>query len=112
MPAKKPGERDRLFETRWVHVFEEDTDEGEVYRPETAASPSRAGRGVGSPSRPDGTARVFLPGPDDRLVEVAARWEAEGERAAVSASRGAGKSATVIRIRDRSATRLVISRSK
>ena len=109
---KKPGERDPLFRTRWIHVFEEDTAEGEVYRPETEDVPlSRRPRRRLSLS-PDGTARVLVPGPDDRLVEVAARWEAEGERAAVSASRGAGKSATVIRIRDRSATRLVISRSK
>jgi hypothetical protein len=109
---KKSGERDPLFRTRWVHVFEEDTAEGEVYRPETEDVPlSRRPRRRLSLS-PDGTARVLVPGPDDRLVEVPARWEAEGERAAVSASRGAGKSATVIRIRDRSATRLVISRSK
>jgi hypothetical protein len=109
---KKPGERDHLFRTRWIHVFEEDTAEGEVYRPETEDVPlSRRPRRRLSLS-PDGTARVLVPGPDDRLVEVPARWEAEGERAAVSAVRGAFKSATVIRIRDRSATRLVISKSK
>jgi hypothetical protein len=109
---KKPGERDPLFRTRWIHVFEEDTAEGEVYRPETEDVPlSRRPRRRLSLS-PDGTARVLVPGPDDRLVEVPARWEAEGERPAVSASRGASRSAMVIRIRDRSATRLVISRSK
>ena len=30
----KTGSNDLLFATRWVHVFEEDTPNGAVYRPE------------------------------------------------------------------------------
>ena len=51
-----------------------------------------------------------MPGPDDRLVETPARWEAEGEQVVIRASRGAGKAQAVIRIRDRSPTRLVVSK--
>ena len=91
-------------------MFEEDTAEGEVYRPETDDVPlSRRPRRRLSLS-PDGTARVLVPGPDDRLVETPARWEAEGEQVVIRSSRGAGKSQTVIRIRDRSPTRLVVSK--
>ena len=33
------SKQDRLFETRWVHVFEEDTPAGAVYRPEESDIP-------------------------------------------------------------------------
>jgi hypothetical protein len=59
---------------------------------------------------PDGTARVSVSGPDDRLVETPARWEAEGERVVARSSRGAGKAQTVIRIRERSPTRLIVGK--
>ena len=104
---RKPTTRDALFETRWIHVFEEDTPEGEVYRPETEDVPlSRRPRRRLSFS-PDGTAHVEVPGPDDRPVEVEARWEAEGEPAA-PAKRSAVTAQAVIRIRDRSPTRIVV----
>jgi len=91
-------------------MFEEDTAEGEVYRPETDDVPlSRRPRRRLSLS-PDGTARVLLPGPDDRLVETPARWEAEGGPVVVRSNRGAGKSRTVIRILDRTSTRLVVGK--
>jgi hypothetical protein len=91
-------------------MFEEDTAEGEVYRPETDDVPlSRRPRRRLSLS-PDGTARVLMPGPDDRLVESPARWEAEGGQAVVRSSRSAGKAEAVIRIRERSRTRLVVSK--
>ena len=69
-----------LFETRWVHVFEEDGPEGQVYRPETGkVPPSRRPRRRVSFS-PDGSARVTVSGPDDRLHEVEAHWsEKDGE---------------------------------
>jgi hypothetical protein len=103
-------DRDALFETRWVHVFEEDTPEGEVYHPETDDVPlSRRPRRRLSFS-PDGTARILVPGPDDRFVETPGRWEEEGGPAVVT--RGAERARTVIRIRDRTPTRLVISKER
>jgi hypothetical protein len=110
--AKKPAARDPLFRTRWVHVFEEDTADGEVYRPETEDVPlSRRPRRRLLLS-PDGTARVLVAGPDDRTVELPARWVAEGEPAPEGASRSAGRAGTVIRIRERSPARLVVSKSR
>ena len=63
-----------LFAATWVHVFEEDGAEGQVYRPETGELPlSRRPRQRVSFSR-DGSATVVVSGPDDRLVQHAARW--------------------------------------
>jgi hypothetical protein len=69
-----------LFAATWVHVFEEDGAEGEVFRPETGEVPlSRRPRQRVSFSR-DGSARVVVSGPDDRLQEIEARWvEQDGE---------------------------------
>jgi hypothetical protein len=89
-------------------MFEEDTGEGEVYRPETDDVPlSRRPRRRLSLS-PDGTARVLMPGPDDRRVETSARWEAVGDPVVVPTSRGAGKTQAVVRILDQSPTRLLV----
>ncbi len=69
-----------LFETVWVHVFEEDTPEGAVYRPVDGEVPrSRRPRERLSFSA-DGSARLVVAGPDDRLGETKARWtEKDGE---------------------------------
>jgi hypothetical protein len=102
-----PDKDDALFATRWVHVFEEDTADGEVYRPETDDVPlSRRPRRRLSLS-PDGSARVLVPGPDDRLVETPATWEAEGVQLVIRPN-GDDQRKNVIRIRDRSPTRLVV----
>ena len=52
-----------LFSTRWVHVFEEDTPEGAVYRPDDEHVPlSRKPRGW-LEFHEDGSATIFAPGP-------------------------------------------------
>ena len=45
MAAKKEPPNDRLFATRWVHVFEEDTADGAVIDPKTIKCRFRGGRG-------------------------------------------------------------------
>jgi hypothetical protein len=103
----KPGEDDALFGVRWIHVFEEDTPDGEVFRPETDDIPlSRRPRRRLELSA-DGTARLFVPGPDDRLVETPATWEDEAGEL-VLRSRGGDRRRAVVRIRDRSPTHLVV----
>lgn len=82
-----------LFAARWVHVFEEDGAEGQVYRPETGEVPlSRRPRQRVSFAR-DGSARVVVSGPDDRLQEIEAHWvEKDGEiTVTTSATRAAAK---------------------
>jgi hypothetical protein len=107
-----PGDRDGLFGTRWIHMFEEDTAEGEVYRPETDDVPlSRRPRRRIELSE-DGSARIVMPGPDDRPVESSAAWQKEGGDLMLRGyPRGRGDP-TVLRIVSHSPTRLVIRKSK
>lgn len=99
MTPDRPDSSDRLFSTRWVHVFEEDTPDGAVYRPESGSIPlSRRPREqleIGS----DGRATLFLPGPDDRLVARPATWADRDVP-----ERGGAE----VRIVDRSPQRLVV----
>ncbi|HEX9188952.1 MAG TPA: hypothetical protein VGB87_17870 [Vicinamibacteria bacterium] len=101
----KGSEREGLFGVRWIHVFEEDTGDAEVFRPETADVPlSRRPRRRLELS-PDGTARILVPGPDDRLVESRGIWRAEAERG----SAGEGAEVRLIRVREHSPARLVVA---
>ena len=98
-----------LFETSWVHVFEEDGKEGDVYRPEGGELPlSRRPRQRLSFSR-DGSARLVVSGPDDRLHEVEARWTEEKGEITVSAEAGAG-SVRTLRVRVQSRDCLLVRR--
>ena len=98
-----------LFATAWVHVFEEDGAEGAVYRPAGGELPlSRRPRQRLSFS-PDGSARLVVAGPDDRLHEVEAHWTEEQGEITVSAEAAAG-SATTLRVRVRSSDCLLVRR--
>jgi hypothetical protein len=95
---------EELFTTGWVHVFEEDTAEGAVYRPENSDIPLSRRPRERLKLEPDGTAVLYTSGPDDRYVEQSATWRDEGGAVVVRA-RG-GRSA--LRIVDRSPTRLLV----
>jgi hypothetical protein len=67
----------KLYGTVWVHVFEQDTEEGAVFLPEDADIPlSRRPRDRMRLSA-DGTASFLVPGPDDRYLRKPARWRSE-----------------------------------
>jgi hypothetical protein len=96
-----------LFSKRWVHVFEEDGPEGAVYRPEDEDIPlSRRPRQRLAFSR-DGTARIGVAGPDDRVREVEGRWREEGGEIKVTRSSTAAEE---MRVRVRSADCLLVRR--
>jgi hypothetical protein len=102
--SAKRAAHDPLFERRWVHVFEEDTAAGAVYRAEGDAIPlSRRPREQLELAR-DGSARFFVPAPDDRLVEQPASWQKEDDEFVVRVRDGRAE----LRIVDRSPTRLVV----
>jgi hypothetical protein len=106
-PGKRPA-RDRLFGRRWVHVFEEDTSAGAVYRAEDESIPlSRRPREYLELER-GGKARLFMPGPDDRPMERPGTWHEEGG-ALVIRPQGGG---TELRIVDRSEARLVVQAAR
>jgi hypothetical protein len=96
--------RDALFGPTWVHVFEEDTPAGAVYRAEDGDIPlSRRPRARLKLDR-DGSAHVFVPGPADRPVEQAAHWRDENGVLVVRSS----DSRIELRITERSPERLVV----
>ncbi len=99
-----PANDEALFRTAWVHVFEEDVGEDAVYRPDDGDIPlSRRPRGRFRIER-DGTATLFLPGPDDRYVEHPATWSDERGVLTVQAT---GRP-TRLRVIERSASRLLV----
>lgn len=98
---------DALFTTRWVHVFEEDTPEGAVYRPDSADLPLSRRPREQLELKADGSASVMMPGPDDRPVPIPARWEEQDGKVTV---RTTGTTARELRIVSHSADRLVVRR--
>ena len=98
---------DRLFTTRWVHVFEEDTAEGAVYRPEDDNIPlSRRPRERLELSA-DGTAKIITPGPDDRLIEKPATWTSSAHETAAAAASSAD-----VQIVKQTPSRLIVRRDR
>jgi hypothetical protein len=93
-----------LFTTRWVHVFEEDTAAGAVFRPEDGAIPLSRRPREQLEFDPDGTARLMKAGPDDRLVEEPATWREGG----AGPTAGLADRGTDLRIVDRKPDRLVV----
>jgi hypothetical protein len=100
------SDNEPLFSKRWVHVFEEDGPEGAVYRPEDEGVPlSRRPRQRLAFSR-DGTARIGVAGPDDRVREVDGRWHEEDGEITVTGARASAP----LRVRLRSADCLLVRR--
>jgi hypothetical protein len=101
MTADKPPPNDRLFATRWVHVFEEDTPEGAVFRPESESIPLSRRPREQLALCSDGRATLFTAGPDDRLVERPVTWcdQDDAQRRSTGAE---------VRVLDRSPQRLVV----
>jgi hypothetical protein len=91
-----------LCSTAWVHVFEEDATAGDVYRPEGDQLPlSRRPRQRLSFS-PDGSAKLVVSGPDDRLQSVAGRWTESQDEITVTAESAAGSVRTLhVRVQSR-----------
>jgi hypothetical protein len=89
-----------------VHVFEEDTAEGAVYRAEDDTIPlSRRPRARLELKR-DGEAHLLVAGPDDRLVERPATWRDEGGTLVIRPEGGGAE----LHIVDHSGTRLVVQK--
>jgi hypothetical protein len=106
--GRDENERGDLFATRWVHLFEEDTADGEVYAPEDGQIPLSRRPRERLELKPDGSATVFGPGADDRPAPRSARWTAHGADLVVRPDGGdAG-----LRVVKRSPTRLVVVRER
>jgi hypothetical protein len=105
--SDQPKSDDRLFTTRWVHLFEQDSPQGEVYAPEDGPIPLSRRPRERLELKPDGSATVFAPGPDDRPAPRPARWTEDARGVVVRQDSGGA----ALRIVERSPTRLVVRRS-
>jgi hypothetical protein len=63
----------------WVHVFEEDTAAGAVFRPENADIPLSRRPRERVEFRGGGAATIWKGGADDRPAPIAARWTEDGD---------------------------------
>jgi hypothetical protein len=102
--AGKRKAKDPVFGKTWVHVFEEDTADGAVYRSEDDAIPLSRRPRERLQISPDGSARIFVPAPDDRLTEQRATWREDGGALVVRA----GEDGPELRIVERTPSRLVV----
>jgi hypothetical protein len=105
MPTSNPD--DRLFTTRWVHLYEQDSAAGEVYAPEDGPVPLSRRPRQRLELKPDGSAAIYTGGPDDRPTPTAAHWSEEDGQMVVRTGTGEPS----LRIVERSPSRLVIARS-
>lgn len=85
-------------------MYEEDTAAGAVFRPEDGAIPLSRRPREQLELDPDGTARLFKAGPDDRLVEEPATWSEGGVKPPVRLA-GSGAEVSIV---DRKPDRLVV----
>ena len=67
---------------RWVHSYEEDRDDGAVFRPASFDLPPARGR-RSIELRGDGSYVEAFPGPADVPQQAAGRWSLEGDRLAL-----------------------------
>jgi hypothetical protein len=109
MPPKKL-DRKALTATRWVHAFEEDTTESEVYRPSGAPIPLSRRPRQRLEFAPDGTALVLNPGPDDRFIESRATWAEEKGVVVLRTKPTRAQLAIELRIVEATSKRLIVRR--
>jgi hypothetical protein len=105
----RPAKADPFFAKTWVHVFEEDSDDGAAYRPEDdAAIPLSRRPRERLRFDPNGSASISGAGPDDRNIERPATWREE-EGALVIRESASGNEFRVIK---RSPSRLIVRTEK
>ncbi|HET9233825.1 MAG TPA: hypothetical protein VFP10_06775 [Candidatus Eisenbacteria bacterium] len=77
---------------RWVHVFEEDGEDGEVYRPAESDIPLSRRPREQLELHENGTATVSTGGPDDRPIGRPAAWSREAGHIVVRVTHPSQKS--------------------
>jgi hypothetical protein len=105
--SSRRAKGDKLVGKTWVHVFEEDTDAGAVYRPDDGDIPLSRRPRERFKINADGSAQLYTPGPDDRVVEHPATWEHDGDALVIRTADGAE-----VRIGEHSAAHLIAKKSK
>jgi hypothetical protein len=91
----------------WVHVFEDDSAAGAVFKPENADIPLSRRPRERVEFRGGGAATIWKGGPDDRPAPIAARWTQEDEALVVRDSGGSVR----LRVIEQSPDRLLVKLS-
>ena len=99
-----------VFQKRWVHSFEEDSAQAQVYRPQSWDFPLSRRPREAFELRPDGTAQLFLPGASDRPEATDTSWTEEAGELIIRAKRKSGQSPLTWRIVDFGVDKLVVRR--
>src|SRR5215471_4090991 len=100
-----------LLQQRWIHSFEEDSVEGQVYRPQSWGFPlSRRPRDAFE-LRADGTAHLFLPGAADRPEAADASWTEEKAELLIRAAKKGAPGPLTFRVVASTADKLLVRRS-
>ena len=95
--------------TTWIHVFEQDTDEGAVFRPLESDIPLSRRPRARLELKDDGTATLWLAGADDRFEAQPATWQEEQDAIVITAERVQGEGGALrLRVVEREPDRLVV----
>ncbi len=108
-PREAKGD-EALVETRFVHVFEEDTPGREVYRADSDAIPRSRRPREWIVLHAGGSATISTGGPDDRRVGTTAQWAREQGAIVLRVAASGGKRGAVLRVVEASPERLVVRR--
>jgi hypothetical protein len=101
-----------IYGVRWVHVFEDDTADSRVYKPDSGPIPLSRRPRAALTLHADGTATVEAGGADDRPVKRPAAWRATTDGLVVDVPAGAGEGATELHVLRASPDRLVVAPSR
>ena len=108
-PRKLRVDPSTICGIRWIHVFEQDTGVGAVYRPETDRIPLARRPREQLELQAGGAAQVFVGGADDRPVPRAGRWRATSEGIMIELPAAGREQAMTWRIVEATPTRVVVS---
>jgi hypothetical protein len=99
-----------VFGVTWVHVFEEDTAEVDVYRPESDDIPLSRRPRERLELFHDGSATLWMPGAGDRPEASPASWKQEGGAILLRSGKPGARVQRSKQIISATATRLTIAR--
>jgi hypothetical protein len=100
-----------LLRQRWIHSFEEDSAETQVYRPQSWDFPLARRPREAFELRADGTARLFLPGAEDRPQPADASWTEEDGDLVIRAAKKGARGSFALRVIESAADKLIVRRS-
>ena len=99
-----------VFRHRWVHSFEEDSGDGQVYRPQSWDFPLSRRPREAFELRADGTAELFLPGAADRPESAKTSWSEEEGELIIHIPKKGGRGPSTLRILESAADKLLVRR--